>query len=42
MALQDVNHLLKDFDKTRKMVKKMMRGGGKKGARMQMPPGMGL
>jgi len=42
MALQDVNHLLKDFDKTRKMVKKMMRGGGKKGPRMQMPPGMGL
>ena len=42
-ALQDVNHLLKDFQKTRKMVKKMMRGGGKgKAARMRPPAGFGF
>jgi len=42
-ALQDVNHLLKDFQKTRKMIKKMMRSGGKaKGPRVRPPAGFGF
>lgn len=49
MQISDVNHLLKEFDKTKKMMKKMMRGGspfggkgkGKgKGKKMKLPPGM--
>ncbi len=45
-AVQDVNHLLKDFEQMKKMVKSMMKGpkgkGPKgKGSRLQMPPGFG-
>ncbi len=38
MTIQDVNHLLKDFEKMRKMMKKMMRGAKRgKQAKLQMP-----
>lgn len=37
-TVQDVNALLRDFDKMRKMMKKMMKGGKK----MRMPRGMNL
>ncbi|MFP4500287.1 MAG: signal recognition particle protein [Candidatus Hydrogenedentota bacterium] len=45
VRVQDVNSLLKDFEKMKKMMKQMMRGGkGKKAKRamggMGMPPGM--
>lgn len=40
-SIQDVNRLLKDFEKMKKMMKMMMKGAkGKKGKRMMMPPGM--
>jgi signal recognition particle subunit SRP54 len=39
-AVQDVNRLIKDFDKSRKMMKQMMKGGkgkGRKRAAAGMP-----
>jgi len=39
-TIQDINHLLKDFDKMRKMVKQMMKGGPKgRGPRPSIPFG---
>ena len=37
-TIQDVNALLKDFEKMRKMMKQMMKGAKRKGG-MQVPPG---
>jgi len=36
--VSDVNRLVKQFDQARQMMKQM--GGGKKGRRPQLPPGM--
>ncbi len=38
-TVQDINRLLKDFEKMKKMMKQMMKGGGK-GRRMMRMPGM--
>ena len=38
-SVQDVNRLLKDFEKMKKMMKQMMKGG-KRGMRMRRMPGM--
>jgi signal recognition particle subunit SRP54 len=41
LSVQDVNTLLKDFEKMKKMMKGLMRGGGKPPKGMpQMPPGL--
>ena len=44
MAISDVNRLLKDFEKTKKMMKQMMRGGKRRGMRARggMPSLPGL
>ena len=39
-TVQDVNRLLKDFEKMKKMMKQMMKGGGKRAQRMRRMPGM--
>jgi signal recognition particle subunit SRP54 len=40
-SVQEVNRLLKDFEKTKKMMKQMMKGG-KRGRRMARMPGIGF
>ena len=38
-TIQDVNALLKDFEKMRKMMKKMMKGAGRRGPKGKVPKG---